>query len=70
MPDQVGLSQWNDKVKVNVRTTIPTTGLTKGELMLLFHGDTPKLAICISTLSQKISFVNLKRASLIGALSF
>lgn len=55
---------------LRVRTTIPTTGMVTGELLLLVHGDTPKLAICQSTTTQAVKFVNLKRASLIGALSF
>lgn len=49
-------------------TTKPTTGLTKGELMLLFHGSTPKLAVCSSTGAQTIKFVNLKNKT-IGRLS-
>lgn len=41
-------------------TTRPTTGLTKGELLLLFHGSTPKLGVCISTVGQAIKMVRLK----------
>ena len=41
-------------------TTRPTTGLVKGELMLLFHGSTPKLGVCISTAAQTIKMVRLR----------
>lgn len=43
-----------------VYTTRPTTGLTKGELMVLFHGSTPKLGVCISTAGQAIKLIRLK----------
>lgn len=43
-----------------VYTTRPTTGLTKGELLVLFHGSTPKLGVCISTAGQAIKLVRLK----------
>lgn len=49
-------------------TTKPSTGLTKGELLLLFHGSTPKLAVCSSTGGQTLKFVNLKNKT-IGRLS-
>lgn len=41
-------------------TTRPTTGLVKGELMLLFHGSTPKLGICSSTAAQTIKLIRFK----------
>ena len=56
--------QWaitkNYNALCRVYTTRPTTGLTKGELMLLFHGSTPKLGVCISTAGQAIKMVRLK----------
>jgi len=45
---------------MRVLTTRPTTGLTKGELMLLFHNSTPKLGVCISTAGQAIKLIRLK----------
>jgi len=50
----------NYALLMRVFTTRPTTGLTKGELMLLFHGSTPKLGVCISTAGQAIKMVRLK----------
>ena len=47
-------------VYLPVRTTRPTTGLTKGELFLLFHGSTPKLALCTSTAGQTVKMASLK----------
>lgn len=43
-----------------VYTTRPTTGLTKGEMMVLFHNSTPKIGICISTAGQQIKLIRLK----------
>lgn len=51
------------RVQLRVLTTRPTTGLTKGEMMLLFHNDTPKLGICSSTAAQTIKMVSLKTAT-------
>lgn len=47
-------------IQMPVLTTRPTTGLTKGELMLLFHGSTPKLGVCTSTGGQTIKLIRLK----------
>ncbi len=47
-------------VQLKIWTTKPTTGMTKGELYLLFHGSTPKLGVCISTAGQKIKMIRLK----------
>lgn len=41
-------------------TTRPTTGLTKGELMVIAHGSKPYLGICTSTAGQQIKLVRLK----------
>jgi hypothetical protein len=43
-----------------VYTTRPTTGLTKGEMLVLFHNSTPKIGICISTVGQQIKLIRLK----------
>ena len=48
------------RLLMRVFTTRPTTGLTKGELMLLFHNSTPKIGVCISTAGQAIKLVRLK----------
>jgi hypothetical protein len=50
----------NYGLKLKVRTTRPTTGLTKGEVILLFHGSTPKLGICSSTGAQTIKLIRAK----------
>lgn len=50
----------NSGLLLRVRTTRPTTGLTKGELMLLFHGSTPKLGVCTSTAAKTIKLIRLK----------
>jgi len=44
------------KVQMERFTTAPTTGLTKGDLVMLFHGSTPKLGICTSTAAQTLKF--------------
>jgi hypothetical protein len=48
------------RVLMRVFTTRPTTGLTKGELMVLFHVSTPKLGVCISTAGQAIKLIRLR----------
>jgi hypothetical protein len=48
------------RLLLKVHTTRPTTGLTKGELMLLFHNSTPKLGICISTAGQAIKLIRAR----------
>lgn len=45
-------------------TTKPTTGLTKGDLFLLFHGSMPKLAVCSSTGGQTIKMIRLSTKTL------
>lgn len=48
----------NHGLLLRTRTTAPTTGLTKGEVFLLFHGSAPKLAICTSTAGKTLKMVN------------
>jgi hypothetical protein len=48
------------RMEMKVFTTRPTTGLVKGELMVLFHGSTPKIGICSSTAAQTIKLVRLR----------
>jgi len=52
------------RVQLKVLTTRPTTGLTKGELMLLFHGSLPKLGVCTSTAANTIKLIRLKTKTL------
>ncbi len=44
----------NGNFKARIYTTRPTTGLEKGEVMVIFHGSAPALAICTSTAAQTI----------------
>jgi hypothetical protein len=53
----------NYGLRLNVRTTRPTTGLVKGEILLLFHGSTPKLGICSSTAAQTIKLIRARTKS-------
>lgn len=55
----VGISALG-RILTKVFTTRPTTGLTKGEMMTLFHNSTPKIGICISTAGQQIKLIRLK----------
>ena len=50
----------NYGVQHAVRTTRPTTGLTKGEMLILFHGSKPYIGICSSTVGQQIKLVRCK----------
>jgi len=50
----------NGGVLQRIRTTRPTTGLTKGEMFLLFHGSTPKIGVCTSTAGQQIKLIRLR----------
>lgn len=43
-----------------VRTTRPTTGLTKGEMFIAFHGSSPKICICTSTAAQTVKQVRAR----------
>lgn len=55
---------FGDNISLTVLTTKPTTGLTKGELMLLFHGSMPKLGVCTSTGAQTIKMIRLRTKTL------
>ena len=55
-------------LQLRIFTTKPTTGLTKGELILLFHGSSPKLAVCTSTAGDTLKMIRLKTKTL-GRLS-
>ncbi len=48
------------RVLMKVFTTRPTTGLTKGEMMVLIHTSTPKIGICYSAAANGIKLVRLK----------
>lgn len=48
------------RLLMKVFTTRPTTGLTKGELMVLIHTSTPKIGVCYSTAANGIKLVRLK----------
>lgn len=50
----------NGAIKWKVRTTRPTTGLTKGEMFIAFHGSSPKICICTSTAAQTVKQVRAK----------
>lgn len=49
-------------------TTRPTTGLTKNELLLIYHGSTPKLGICFSTATSATKLIRA-RTKTIGRLT-
>jgi hypothetical protein len=66
---QVFKELFGDRVNLNVFTTKPTTALREGDLMLIFHGDVPKLGVCISNASQTIKLVSLKTSSM-GRLTY
>ncbi len=48
------------RVLMKVFTTRPTTGLTKGEMMVLIHTSTPKIGICYSAAANGIKLIRLK----------
>lgn len=52
------------RLQLRMFTTKPTTGLAKGELMLLFHGSSPKLGVCTSTAGNTIKMIRLKTKTL------
>lgn len=54
----------NHGLLLRVRTTKPATGLTKGELLLLFHNSTPRLAVCTSTAADRLKMVRLRSQTL------
>lgn len=41
-------------------TTKPTTGLTKNELYLMYHGSRPMLAVCFSTATSAAKLIRLR----------
>lgn len=41
-------------------TTRPTTGLDKGDLMLLFHGSRPIIGVCSSSAGNTIKMIRLR----------
>lgn len=41
-------------------TTKPTTGLTKNELLLIYHNSVPRLGVCISTAANTIKMIRLR----------
>jgi hypothetical protein len=50
----------NYNILPRVYTTRPTTGLVKGELLVLFHNSLPKIGICNSTAGQTIRMINVR----------
>ena len=62
--DNAGAANWsvtkNYGVLWRVRTTRPTTGLTKGEMFVAFHGSSPKICICTSTAGQTVKQIRAK----------
>lgn len=50
----------NYNILPRVYTTRPTTGLVKGEIMVLFHNSLPKIGICASTAAQRIKLINVR----------
>jgi hypothetical protein len=49
---------------LRIFTTKPTTGLTKGEMMLLLHGSRPCLGVCYSTAVNGIRLIRLRTKTL------
>lgn len=60
----------NHGLLLRTRTTKPTTGLTKGELILLFHGSRPVIAVCTSTAGNTIKYVTRKVTKTLGRLTY
>ncbi len=64
VPNGQGTSQTSVKANghINLKryTTKPTTGLTKGDLFLMFHGSRPMLCVCASTAGQQIRIIRLR----------
>jgi hypothetical protein len=48
------------QLTLTIFTTRPTTGLIKGDLLLLMHTSTPKIGVCTSTAAQTIKLIRLK----------
>lgn len=67
MPDSnnyMSIPVWRPKLQLQVLTTKPTTGLTKGEIFLMFHGSAAKIGVCTSTAAQRIKVVSVKNRTL------
>ena len=62
------ISKNYNPIMANIVTTLPTTGLTKGELVMLFHGDRPILGVCISTAGKGVKMLTFKNGT-IGRLT-
>ena len=53
--------QGNTFIKFSIPlTTRPTTGLDKGDLLLLFHGSVPKIGVCSSSAANTIKLIRLR----------
>ena len=48
----------------NEYTTAPTTGLVKGDMMVLFNTSLPRIGVCTSTAAQTIKYIRLKTKSI------
>jgi hypothetical protein len=54
----------NHGMLLRYRTTKPSTGLTKGEMLLMFHNSTPRLAVCTSTAGDTLKMIRLRTKTL------
>jgi hypothetical protein len=45
-------------------TTKPTTGLSKNELYLIYHGSMPKLALCYTAATSAVKLIRFKTKTL------
>lgn len=59
---------YDGSLNLKYYTTKPTTGITKGDLLLLFHGSRPILGVCTSSGGKQIKMVTLKNTT-VGRLS-
>ncbi len=62
------ISKNYNPILANILTTLPTTGVTKGELFMMFHGDRPILGVCTSTAGKSIKMLTFKNGT-IGRLT-
>lgn len=51
-------------IRAKYFTTKPTTGLQKGDLIVLFHGSQPKLGVCSSSGAKTIKLIRLRTKTL------
>jgi hypothetical protein len=63
-PSKMFAELFDMPLPIKTYTTKPTTGLSKGDLFILFHGSMPKLAVCSSTAGNTIKMIRLKTKSL------